>query len=267
MNTILSLKSTPVYTIQNLSQFPLNPYREFVFFCATEIYPKLENKLELSLDAFSKLSGDEQKNILLGIVEAIPNAEIKFLEKTSHQKIFLEAEFYHKSSKIALLQFFTHMTYVSTSSNETNEEYVACELNFTSFDGFDFLNVQRNDNILDFSKDDKDTGAIDMLAAHLKGLADFTEFVKSYKAKSLVIKNINLFTDKLVKPYVSDIQNAFSPEHFLIGVLCGENIHKMTYPYENYLNSIKEFAKAIQDRYGDKFKVENEAKQNKEKED
>lgn len=263
MNTILSLKSTPVYTIQNLSQFPLNPYREFVFFCATEIFPKLENKINLSLKEFSVLSPDEQKSIITKAVDAIPNAEIRILDKTSHQKIFLEAELYCKEVKIGLLQFFTHMTYVSTNSSDTDEEYVACELNFSSFDGFDFLNVQRNDNILDFSKDDNNKDSLDMLIANIMGLMDFTEFVKSYKAKSLVIKNINLFTDKLVKPYVSDIQNAFSPEHFLIGVLCGENIHKMTYPYENYLNSIKEFAKAIQDKYGDKYKIENELKNQK----
>ena len=261
MNTILTLKRTPVYTIQNLSQFPLNPYREFVYNCATEVFPKFQHKTDLSLKAFAQMTLDEQKAKLVEICSEIEGLEFIFLDNTSHAKIFLEANVLAKGVKIGVLQFFTHMTYISAgSSGQTDEEYVAAELNFSEFDGFDFLNVQRNDNILDFSKDDTNTDAIDMLIAHLYGLVNFTEFIKAYKAKSLIIKNINLFTQKLVRPYVSDLQNAFSPEHFLIGVLCGENIHKMTYPYDNYLDSIKEFAKAIQDKYGDKFKVENDNK-------
>ena len=263
MNTILSLKSTPVYTIENLTQYPLNPYREFVHYCATDVFSHLEHKVNMSLKDFKDLPKDKQKETLETIIGQFENVEIKYKPSTSHQRIFLEAEIFHKDIKIALVQFFTHMTYIDTSNqSELDEEYVACELNLTDFDGFDFMNLSRNDNILDFSKDDTDKDTLDMFAAHIYGVINFTEFVKVYKAKSLIIKNIDLFTAKLIKPYVSDIQNAYSPEHFLIGVLCGENIHKKTYPYDGYLEHIKEFAAAIKDKYGEKFKVENDQKAN-----
>lgn len=265
MTPVLRKTSTPVYSIENISQFPLNPYRLFVFHCADTIYPSIENKLNMSLKDFSELERHKQEALIVNAFRNFPNMEIKFAEKPSHERIFLEFDVRNKGSQICLVQFFTHLTYIAgNDSNEKDDnEYVACEVNFTEFDGFDFTNVSRRGNVIDFAKSDTDKEVMDMFVAHIIGLIDFTEFVKAYKAKSLVIKNINLFCDKLITPYVSDIQTAFSPDQFIIGVICGDNIHKMTYSYDNYLESVKTFSNAIKAKYGEKYKIEKEEKEAK----
>ena len=263
MTPILRKTSTPIYSIENISQFPMNPYRLFVFHCADTIYPSIENKLNMSLKDFYKLERHNQEAIIMKSFCHLPDVEIKISETPSHTRIFLEFEVRYRGSHICLVQFFTHLTYIAgyTSSEQSDTEYVACEVNFTEFDGFDFTNVARRGNVIDFAKSDTDKEVMDMFVAHILGLIDFTEFVKVYKAKSLVIKNINLFCDKLITPYVSDIQTAFSPDQFIIGVICGDNIHKMTYPYENYLESVKTFSNAIKEKYGEKYKIEKEEKE------
>lgn len=268
MTPILRKKSTPVYSIESISQFPMNPYRLFVFHCANTIYPSIENKLNMSLKDFSKLERHNQEAIIMNAFRHLPDVEIKFSEKPPHVRVFLEFEVKNRGSHICLVQFFTHLTYIAgnneNSSNEQSDtEYVACEVNFTEFDGFDFTDVSRRGNVIDFAKSDSDNEVMDMFIAHILGLIDFTEFVKVYKAKLLVIKNINLFCDKLIAPYVSDIQTAFSPDQFIIGAICGDNIHKMTYSYDNYLESVKTFSNAIKTKYGEKYKIEKEEREAK----
>ena len=267
MTPILRKTSTPVYSIENISQFPMNPYRLFVFYCADTIYPSIENKLNMSLRKFSKLERYKQEEIIMNSFRHLPDVEIKFAEKSSHARIFLEFEVKNKGSHICLVQFFTHLTYIagntSSTQSQVDTEYVACEVNFTEFDGFDFTNVSRRDNIIDFAKSDCDNEVMDMFIAHILGLIDFTEFVKVYKAKTLVVNNIKLFCDKLITPYVSGIQVAFSPDQFIIGVICGNKIHKMTYSYDNYLESVKTFSNTIKEKYGEKYKIEKEEKENK----
>ena len=265
MTPVLRKTSTPVYSIENLSQFPMNPYRLFVFHCADTIYPSIENKLNMSLREFSKLERHNQEAIIMNSFRHLPDVEIRFAEQPAHERIFLEFEVRSRGSHTCLVQFFTHLTYIAgnDSPGQSDTEYVACEVNFTEFDGFDFTNVARRGNVIDFAKSDSDKEVMDMFVAHILGLINFTEFVKVYKAKSLVIKNINLFCDKLIAPYVSDIQTAFSPDQFIIGVICGDNIHKMTYHYDNYLESVKSFSNAIKAKYGEKYKIEKEEKEAK----
>lgn len=264
MTPVLRKTSTPVYSIENLSQFPMNPYRLFVYHCADTIFSGMQNKVDMSLNEFFRLEKDEREHIIKDAFKHLPGVEVIFKEKTSHARVFLEAEIKNKGSHICNLQFFTHMTYLAGNSREeVDEEFVACEVNFTEFDGFDFTGVNRRGNVIDFAKSDADPEVMDMIFAHLYGLIDFTEYVKCFKAKSLIIKNINLFCDKLITPYVSDIQTAFSPESFIIGAICGETIHKMTYKYEDYLASVRSFSDGIQKMYGDKYKIEKEEKEAK----
>ena len=81
MTPILRKKSTPVYSIESISQFPMNPYRLFVFHCANTIYPSIENKLNMSLKEFSKLERHNQEAIIMKAFRHLPDVEIKFSEK------------------------------------------------------------------------------------------------------------------------------------------------------------------------------------------
>jgi hypothetical protein len=264
MTPVLRKTSTPVYSIENLSLFPMNPYRLFVYHCAGTLFPAMEDKLNMSLAEFFKMSEIEREHLIEKTLSKFAGVEVIFAEKTSHARVFLEAEIKSKGSHICKLQFFTHMTYLAGNSREESDvEFVACEINFNEFDGFDFTGVSRGGNVIDFAKSDSDPEVMDMIFAHIYGLVDFTEYVKVYKAKSLIIKNINLFCDKLITPYVSDIQTAFSPESFIIGAICGETIHKMTYKYEDYLTSVKSFSEGIKQMYGEKYKIEKEEKEAK----
>lgn len=264
MSEVLKSTSVPVFSIENISTFPLNPYRLFVYHCATTVLDSIKSRISMSLVDFYKLSIEDQKKIIKSGLSVIPGIKVKFEEKTAHKRIFLQAAISRKEEQLCLIQFFTHMTYISGNSSmqEDDSEYVACEINFSEFSGFDFTGISRINNVVDFIKSDTDTGVMDMVFAFIAGLADFTEYVKAYKAKQLMIKNINLFCDKLIKPYVQDIQTAFTPDEFVLGVICGENIHRQSYPYENYLKSVQEFAKDIIDKYGDKYKQEKEEKNN-----
>ena len=103
-----------------------------------------------------------------------------------------------------------------------------------------------------------------MFMAFLKAFANSTDFIKVFKAKSLITKNIQLFADKLVRPYVVDMNIIYTPEHFLIGAVCGTDIIKQSYDYDNYLEHIKQFAANIRAKYGDKYKLEKEAAEKQE---
>jgi argonaute-like protein implicated in RNA metabolism and viral defense len=75
MNTILSLKSTPVYTIENLTQYPLNPYREFVHYCATDVFSHLEHKVNMSLKDFKDLPKD--KIVLNNMIRMLKELDVE----------------------------------------------------------------------------------------------------------------------------------------------------------------------------------------------
>ena len=76
MTPILRKTSTPVYSIENISQFPMNPYRLFVFYCADTIYPSIENKLNMSLREFSKLERYKQEEIIMNSFRHLPQFSV-----------------------------------------------------------------------------------------------------------------------------------------------------------------------------------------------
>ena len=104
-----------------------------------------------------------------------------------------------------------------------------------------------------FAKSDKSPATLDMIFASIYALYNFTEYTKYFKTKMLAVKNIQMFCDKLIKPIVTETQLHFSPEYFVIGVLCGDTIIKEEYSYDNYLNTIKDFEKSIRDKFGEKY--------------
>ena len=48
-NILLTTKSAPVYSVLGLSEFLINPYREFVYFTVTSVFPELEHKYDMSM--------------------------------------------------------------------------------------------------------------------------------------------------------------------------------------------------------------------------
>lgn len=256
--------ASPVYTLTNIEVMPVNPYREFAHYAAYTVLPTLEDKFhKLSLKAFGQLTTDEQKAIINEAATFAPGVEVKFVETPSHKRIFLEGTYELNGNTLCGFKFYTHLSYTSpeVEASNSDETHYAVELDFTMNDFLNFLQVSTFDNFFDFSKDDKNDLSIDMFLAFLKTFANSTEFIKVFKTKSLITKNIQLFADKLVKPYVVDMNIIYTPEHFLIGAVCGTDIVKQSYDYTDYLESIKQFAAGIRAKYGDKYKNEKEAAQ------
>jgi hypothetical protein len=254
-------KAIPIYTVVNVAKFPLNPYREFVHFCINNTYPLFEDMTKLSLDAFRQLSAEERVNIFNKVTEKHPEITFNIFEKTSHPRIFLEADVLGKGTKVCNVKFYTHLYYSESNKEKDDKEYVAAEIDFTDNPELDFLNINREFNVFDFTRSGEDPNTIDMFFAHLYALCNFTEFLKHFKTKTLIVKNIDMFANKMIRPWVQDMAILYSANEFSIGSICGEEINKDVFPYDNYLNSVKKYAEEIKAKYGDKYKIENDAKE------
>ena len=257
--------ASPVYTLTNIETMPTNPYREFVHYAAYSVLPTLEKNVNLSLKEFGKLDIEKMKEIIKEAENFASGARVNFKDETSHKRIFLEGSYFLNNIELCSFKFYNHLSYTATDNNSQNDElHYAVELDFTMNNFLDFLQISSYDNFFDFSKDDSNSLTIDMFMAFLKTFANSTDFIKVFKAKSLVTKNIQLFADKLVRPYVVDMNIIYTPEHFLIGAVCGTDIIKQSYDYDNYLEHIKQFAANIRAKYGDKYKLEKETAEKQE---
>lgn len=248
MNNVLSKKSVPIYTLENILKFPLNPYREFVYHCSTEYFNSLPFKFNLSLEDIYGFSSDEKNQY---INEMNSNfKDIKLICKdSSDEEVFLKAEVSYKNKNIGTLTFFRYID-DETGFKSSNDYHLAMTFGFSNFDGFDFIEAVREDNVLNFAKDGEDKETADMIFAHLIGFDNFFDFVKVYKAKILMVKNINTFSEKLIKPYVSDMQVVCMSDEFIISLLCGDQVLKYAYPYKNYMKSIKDLNVEIINKFG-----------------
>ena len=271
------ISSTPVYSIVENEKFLFNPFREFMYYCATSVFSSLENKSNMSLNDFYELSTLNVKNVNdCDEDEPANNAELKLIEslksnissddikvecyKPEHKKIFVQCDIKFKNKNICELKFFKHIVFIAGEhiEDENNEkEYVACELNFKEFDEFLHL-LDDNENykssmVYMFAKDDNDKDTFDMIVAHIKGLCNFTDFMRSYKSKSLAAKNANMFIEKLVSPYVSDYEVYFTSENFIVSMICGCTLHRVACTYDNYLSQIKDIKDKIISKYGEKY--------------
>ena len=251
--------AVPIYTIVNLVTIPLNPYREFVNYCVNHTYPKVEHTFDLSLDEFFESPQETKIMFKNKIAELVPNMTVYLDEKTSHPKIFLEGGIKNGEELVCEFKFYTHLDYISTKKI-SDDSHAACEIDFTANTGLDFLNISKSDHILDFNLSYDNKNTIDMILAHLYGLANFTDFIKHFKTKSLIVKNIEMFSKKMIAPYVQDMSVIYGTDEFIIGTLCDDDINKESFPYDGYLNSVKAYAEKIKEMYGEKYYQENLAK-------
>ena len=252
-------KAIPIYTVVNVAKFPLNPYREFVHYCVNNTYPLFAGTNSISLAEVKKLSEEKKEKLLKAVTEKYPDITFKMYEKTSHPRIFMEFDVFNKGSNRCNVKIYTHQ-YYSDSSSGSDKEYIAAEVDFTENEELDFLNINREFNVLDFTRDHEgtDKNTFDMILAHIYGLCNFTDFLKHFKTKTLTVKNIDMFSKKMIEPYVQDMAILYSADEFSIGTICGEDINKDVFPYDNYLNSVKQYAEEIKAKYGDKYKIEKE---------
>lgn len=268
MNPVL-LSSAPVFSIVELEKFKLNPFREFTNYCATNIINKLNNKCGMSLVDFYEICKADKKEAEFKLKDILKSnisddIEINF-DKPEHKKIFLECSINYKMKPIGRLKFFSHIVFLDKDKNDDiddtlendDNEYRACEFNFQEFN--EFLHVINDDTdyissmVYMFAKDDQNNDTIDMLVSHIKGVCEFTDFIKTFKAKSLIVKNIDMFIKKLVEPYVSDYEVYYTSDNFIISVLCGCTLHRVTCNYDNYLAQIKNLKEKLIDKYGEKY--------------
>lgn len=255
MDDILKSRATPVYSLENIAEFPLNPYREFVRYCATVCMDSLPYKFNMSLDDFYKSAKTDQIkctdkiNGCLKNVKLIPNIAKRL------QSEFFQVSINLNNIVIGSISFKT-LDIVDNTRDVSATQHCA-NFRFDDFDGFDFTGVPRDDNVFSFIKDDKDVDVIDMIFAHLYGIDTFLDFVRMYKALSLKQKNISIFTDKLVMPIVTSMQVVYMSETFTIVTLCGANLDKYTYGYDNYMKSIQSCRDNILERFGTNYAAKN----------
>lgn len=248
-------QAMPIYSLTNIEKLPNNPYREFAHYAAYTVYNKLPNHTNLSLKDFNELPHTERLNIIR-LANAYGDVNINF-KKSDHEKVFLEFDYMAGSTVLCNVKFYLHKKFFDESI-----ESCACEIDFSENDIFDFLNISKSDNFFDFAKTDECNMTIDVILACLYIFANPTEFIKVYKAKSIVTKNITMFTKKLIEPIVTDMSIIFTPEYFLIGVICGTSIIKEKYAYDNYLESIKSFVSSIKEKFGDTYVKQDETDSN-----
>lgn len=243
-------KAMPIYTLTSIEKIQNNPYREFVHYAAYTVYNKLSNHIDLSLRDFANRSYEDQIKVLTAANEYVDNVNIVF-NRPNHPKVFLDANYMSGDKQLCNIKFYSYTKFCNS-----DETHYACELDFSNNDIFDFLDIQKSDNFLDFTKTDLCDMSIDMILSCLYIFANPVEFIKVYKAKSIVTKNIVMLTKKLIEPIVTDMNIVFTPEYFYVGVICGTNIIKETYTYDNYFESIKNFANGIKEKFGDIYKRE-----------
>lgn len=260
---VMTKKSTPVYPLESIEEFPLNPFREFVYYCVTTVMESFKDRTNMSLkDVWAKCANSEntidEKGIgeIIDLVEnRVPGLSMSKVEKTDDDNsLVISFQIKIKGADFGICKLYRHVAYTKSTVNSATSQHVAIELNFEDFDGFDFLEVSRKHNVLEFCKDDEDKESFDVFIAHLIGFANFLDFVRAYKAKDLITKNIKMFVDKFVSPYVMSTVVQFTVESFIIAVMCGDKLHRKVAPYEKYLTTIQEFGNAIVERYGETYK-------------
>lgn len=243
--------AAPVYSINSIDSYPLNPYRLLVHYIKTTAYDSIKH-YNISLQDFYKNYNYDQRKEIFDNAFRYPDLRFEYAEKFEHDKIFFDFKFYKENIELGRFIFYTHMSYISPTKYDT-KEYVAAELDFSCYNCFDFLELDSANNIFDYAKSDEAEASIDMILANIYAFYNFTDFVKYFKTKMLVVKNIQMFCEKLIKPIVTDIQLTFAPEQFMLGVLCGNNILKDVYSYDNYLQTVKNFEKNIRDKFGETY--------------
>lgn len=256
-----SLERTPNVQILSVIKYPVQPYREFMYFCSEKFYDSMENKTGLSLkdlyDQVNANSSTEDKKTAVAkiadmIVERCPGLSWDYSTEYQNSRIFIDVDLNYNGSKICNLKFYTHMSFISPEKMG-DRVWAACQFDFTPFDGFDFLELDRDNNIFDFCKDDECKETFDMVIACVQGLINFTDFIKEYKVKKITANNIQQFIQKIIVKQVDDVQVLFGIHEFVISAVCGEDIVKNKYDYDNYLASVRDFSDYIKNTYGDKF--------------
>lgn len=246
-------KVLPVYSLTNIEEIPNNPYREFAYYAGYTVYPEMENTVNISFSNFANLPHNEQEQVLRLPETIVPGTTAVF-KTPSHEKIMFDCEYSFNGTYLCNIKFYSYYAFSGDGEN------YAVELNFQENPIFDFLGIDKTENnFFDFIADDENPAGMDMVFAFVKTFANSVDFLKTYKAKTIITKNIKLFAEKLVKPLVSDMSILFTPNYFIIGVIHGIDIIKGKYEYENYLNSIKEFAEDLKKTYGDISPVDNDS--------
>lgn len=261
-----SLERTPACQQLSFIKYPVQPFTEFVYFCSNNFYDKIEDKTGLSIkdiyNAVISKSGKEKDAVIANFADMItarcPGTTWKYTQEfennTCNQRIFVDLDIFFKGSTLCNIKLYTHMSFI-TPAKLGDRVYAACQFDFSTFDGFDFLELDRDTNIFDFSKDDECKETFDMIIACVQGLTHFTDFIKEYKVKTITVGNIQNFIDRLIAPIVNDVQALCTPYEFVIVAKCGEEFIKKKYSYEDYLNSVRDFANYIKEKYGERFTV------------
>lgn len=249
----------PVASLEAIEKFPLNPYTEFLLYCANSVLPTMEDKYQMSIRDFEAVAKnfDTDDSFLKEMAKKVPGLDLKLGGKdivSDRQNCVCKFEVYINGRVVGVCHLFRYIPVSDLVNLPENRNGVATmEFRFIDFEGFDFVELPRQDNIFSFCKDENDKGTIDMLLAIFKAMVNFLDYIRAYKAKVLVSKNIKTFAAKFVGPYVSDYFIEFLSDGCHIAVICGENIHKTAFGYDDYLKSIKEFGNTLKEKYGTKY--------------
>lgn len=238
-------KAIPIYSVESITSFPLNPYKEFILYCVNKNLP-FDFSMSLQ-DMYDSI--DESDTYISKMNTAFKNIKLIIKKSFIRDSTFYYVEILYKGKKVGTMSYDT-FNILDNSDNikSTNREMT---MSFKDFDGFDFIELPRDDNVFTFIKDDQNKDVCTTVFAILIGLDDILDFIRVYKAKMLKVKNIGMFVDKMIKPHTTNVQVVYLSNVFTIVVLCGIHILKYTCEYDNYLKFIKECEEDILVKYND----------------
>ena len=237
----------------NTQDMAVNPYLELISFAYNRYFPKFTTSKSIR----------DYIEIARGCYAGKFAAEIGGMFPEGFALAFDDAGESHDEGDIPALvlrkggETVGMLTCESISGSGTEPRTVTI-LSFTDIDMFGFLDIEKESNTFNFSKSDTEPKTIDMALAMMlcvatEFMAGGSDFLKFFKRKTLVAKNITAMFNKFVKPYVGDGMAVFRMQTFILTALCDNKFYTKEVPYEGYLDSIKYFADAMKGIYGDRF--------------
>lgn len=224
-------------SVEDVTDIKLNPFSEIIR-CAQEhhlegMYTGMKIDDWFARDAKGR---DQWFEDMSKRVEPFGYTVIKNTDKTTSTNFVYS---YCKDGKILMnIIMFTRDGY---GKEEEGKRFNTCEMNFTEWDVFDFIKCGKEHNFFDFASNGMVEGTMDLVGAILLAFSDFDTYIREYKAKSLVVKNVMLLADKLVKPICETYDVTFRPNVLIAAALHGKKLYCREIPYDGYAANFKDY--------------------------
>ena len=221
----------------------MNPFMELVIYAHKTFFDENNPKFNLTMkEAYNILSTTPYELIDRLNAEFAVEGFTYAIAETANKKIVIDIT---KDGQTA-----AHI-YLWPASDE-KEGYNA-ELNFEPSKLFEFAEIGGvQDNFEFFGPGDN--LSFDMLIACAQAVQNRTEFLKECKVRNILMKNIESFVTKFIRPWTEDCRVLYNAATFQIGAIAGDKLYvRKNYTYGEYIKWCKEYGAAIREVTGEKY--------------